>query len=196
MSKITISEQIRSLRKSKGLSQESLAEDACINLRTLQRIETGNAIPRGETLRLLAQALGVSIEELSMLADASNVPTEEDQGFLKLMNLSALTLWFIPFGNILVPLALWIFKKDAIKGVRELGKRILNFQITWSLITYGLGLIIMFFMLKGSVFVHPFIMMAGMLLLYFINSILVITTNRRITRGEEDVYTYSLKIIF
>lgn len=195
MSRITISEQIRLLRKSQGLSQEALAENAGINLRTLQRIETGNAIPRGETLRLLAQALDVSIEELAMHADVSNMPIKEDQGFLKLMNLSALTLWFIPFGNILIPLALWIFKKDVIKGVRELGKRILNFQITWSLITYGLAMILVFLMLYSSVFVHPFLMLFVMLLLYFINSILVITTNRRITRGEEDVYSHSLKII-
>ncbi|WP_157488164.1 helix-turn-helix domain-containing protein [Dyadobacter crusticola] len=49
MSTLTIADQIRALRKSKGLSQETLADIAGINLRTLQRIESGNVEPRGET---------------------------------------------------------------------------------------------------------------------------------------------------
>ncbi|WP_439556792.1 helix-turn-helix domain-containing protein, partial [Dyadobacter sp.] len=63
MSTLTVADQIRALRKSRGFSQETLAENAGINLRTLQRIEAGNVEPRGETLRLLAQAMNVSIEE-------------------------------------------------------------------------------------------------------------------------------------
>ncbi|MCE7072501.1 helix-turn-helix domain-containing protein [Dyadobacter sp. CY327] len=181
MSKLTISEQIRVLRKSKGLSQEALAENAGINLRTLQRIETGNAIPRGETLRLLARALDVSVQELSVFVDESPVVMDEDSGFLKLMNLSALTMWFIPFGNILVPLVFWILKRNKINGVAELGKRIINTQIIWSVFTFGSAALIILSLFFGDIFIDPFFMMPVMLLFYVANTIYIIVTTKKIT---------------
>ena len=188
MSKLTISEQIRSLRKSKGLSQEALAENAGINLRTLQRIETGNTIPRGETLRLLARALDVSVQEMSAMIEEPAVITEEDPGFLKLMNLSALTMWFIPFGNILVPLVFWILKRNKINGVAELGKRIINTQIIWSVFTYGSAALIIFPLFFGEVFIDPFFMMPVMLLFYVANTIYIIVTTKNIAKGETEVF--------
>ncbi|SKB87142.1 helix-turn-helix domain-containing protein [Dyadobacter psychrophilus] len=188
MSKLTISDQIRTLRKSKGLSQEALAENAGINLRTLQRIETGNAIPRGETLRLLARALDVSVQEMSAMIEAPAMVTEDDPGFLKLMSLSALSFWFIPFGNILLPLAFWILKKNKINGVAELGKRIVNFQIIWSLFTYGLAAFLILPVLFGQIFVNPLIMMPVMLLLYIANTVYIIVATKKITRNESELY--------
>ncbi|WP_192579312.1 helix-turn-helix domain-containing protein [Dyadobacter aurulentus] len=195
MSKLPISEQIRTLRKSKGLSQEVLAENAGINLRTLQRIETGNVEPRGETLRMLAQALEVSIEALTSTGVDNTIAIDEDPGFLKLMNLSALTLWFIPLGNVFIPLALWIYRKDRIQGVRELGKRILNFQITWTLITYGLAYLSMFSSFTGDFLLGPFALLPLMLLLFVGNTIFIILTHRKIVRGDQNVYPISLKLI-
>lgn len=188
MSKLTISDQIRTLRKSKGLSQEALAENAGINLRTLQRIETGNAIPRGETLRLLARALDVSVQEMSAMIEAPAMVTEDDPGFLKLMSLSALSFWLIPFGNILLPLAFWILKKNKINGVAELGKRIVNFQIIWSLFTYGLAAFLILPVLFGQIFVNPLIMMPVMLLLYIANTVYIIVATKKITRNESELY--------
>lgn len=195
MSKLPISEQIRTLRKSKGFSQEVLAENAGINLRTLQRIETGNVEPRGETLRMLAQALEVSIEELTSVGVDNTVMIEEDPGFLKLMNLSALTLWFIPLGNVFIPLVLWIYRKDRIQGVRELGKRILNFQITWTLLTYGLAYLSMFSAFTGDFLLGPFALLPLMLFLFAGNTIFIILTHRKIVRGDQNVYPFSLKLI-
>ncbi|MFD1140989.1 DUF4870 domain-containing protein [Larkinella insperata] len=182
MNRLIIAEQIRALRKSKGLSQEALAIQAGINLRTLQRIETGNAEPRGETIRMLAQALNVTTEEL-MLVNATLPPSgKEDPGFLRLMNLSALALWFFPLGNIFIPMALWIYRKKQIQGVQELGKRILNFQITWSLLTYGLAYLSLF---TGNMLLNPFDMLAIMLALFVGNTIYIILTHWKLTRGDE-----------
>jgi transcriptional regulator with XRE-family HTH domain len=189
MSKLNITEQIRLLRKSKGLSQEALAENAGINLRTLQRIESGNAVPRGETLRLLARALDVSVEELSATVSASAVAMEDDPGFLKLMNLSALTLWFIPFGNILLPLAFWVLKKNKINGVAELGKRIINAQIIWSVVIYSIAILSIFPAFFGQIYVDPFVIMPVMLLLFLANTIYIIMTTRKIARAEKEVFT-------
>lgn len=194
MNKQTTAEQIRTLRKAKGLSQEALAENAGINLRTLQRIESGSVVPRGETLRLLAQALDISVEELSATAATAPVELYEDQGFLKLMNLSALSFWFIPLGNMLVPFALWMYKRKAIAGADELGKRILNFQITWSVIWYGvifLGVVTGFLGVMSS----PFFIFGLTVALAVANSIFIISNNPKIARGQEEVYGFGLKII-
>ncbi|MCE7060655.1 helix-turn-helix domain-containing protein [Dyadobacter sp. CY343] len=188
MSQTNISDQIRSLRKSKGLSQEALAANAGINLRTLQRIEKGSVEPRGETLRMLAQALDVSIEELATTTVSATVPVKEDSGYLKLMNLSALTLWFIPLGNVFIPLAMWIYKKNQIQGVRELGKRILNFQIAWTLITYGLAYLSIFSTFTGTFTMNPFAMLPVMLTLFVANTIFVIFMHRKISREEKNIY--------
>jgi len=61
----TLGEKISTIRKSKGLSQEKLAEDASINLRTLQRIEKGDTRPHGETLKRICKALDVPVEDIN-----------------------------------------------------------------------------------------------------------------------------------
>lgn len=48
-----IADQIRSIRESKGWSQEELADRAEISRSTLYRIETGNAFPIDVLLRIL-----------------------------------------------------------------------------------------------------------------------------------------------
>ena len=60
-----LAENIRRLRKKKGLSQEKLARLADISNNTLIKIEQGIAKePTITTVSKLASALGVSIDEL------------------------------------------------------------------------------------------------------------------------------------
>ncbi|WP_146035304.1 helix-turn-helix domain-containing protein, partial [Formosa algae] len=77
--------KIKDLRNRKGFSQEQLAEESKLSLRTVQRIEKGESIPRGDTLIKLTQALGVTPDDLLEWTDI------EDKGYLTLLNLSALT---------------------------------------------------------------------------------------------------------
>jgi transcriptional regulator with XRE-family HTH domain len=65
---------LRSLREQRGRSQEALAHDAGVTLRTLQRIERSHANPTWSTVRRIARALGVSLTEL---AAAVERPTSE-----------------------------------------------------------------------------------------------------------------------
>lgn len=58
-----LGKKIADLRKAKGLTQEELVEKCNINVRTLQRIESGEAIPRTYTLRLIFEALEYSLEQ-------------------------------------------------------------------------------------------------------------------------------------
>jgi transcriptional regulator with XRE-family HTH domain len=46
--------KVKDLRTKQGLSQEELAEKTGLSLRTIQRIENGESIPRGDTLKRLS----------------------------------------------------------------------------------------------------------------------------------------------
>ncbi len=55
--KNTIKERIVETRKRKGLTQDQLADEAGVNIRTIQRIEAGETEPRGHTLSSICKAL-------------------------------------------------------------------------------------------------------------------------------------------
>ena len=55
-------------------------------------------------------------------------------------HLSALTQYFIPFGNYIFPILLWSSKKETSEFVDHHGKQVLNFQL--SLLVYSLVLIL------------------------------------------------------
>lgn len=57
-------ERLKELRKLRALSQQELAVAADIGRATLSRIERGETGAHGRTLRRLATALGVGVEEL------------------------------------------------------------------------------------------------------------------------------------
>lgn len=59
-----IAKKISETRKLKGLTQEELAEQAKINLRTIQRIENSESEPRGKTLNLICNVLDINTSEL------------------------------------------------------------------------------------------------------------------------------------
>ena len=60
-----LSKNIKRLREAKGLSQEKLARLADVANNTLIKMETGeNKNPTLETLKKVAQALGVSVDNL------------------------------------------------------------------------------------------------------------------------------------
>jgi transcriptional regulator with XRE-family HTH domain len=143
--------KIRSLRTGLGLSQEELAEKTGLSLRTIQRIESGETKPRGDSLRRLCEALGATMDvfiddktfegndqEVRTVNDPDAFPVkslEENRGFLVMMNLSALA-FLMPWTGlgIAAPLALWLIYRDRIADVRAMGRRIVNFQITWLLV--------------------------------------------------------------
>lgn len=57
-------ERLRTLRRLRAMSQEELAEESGVGRATISRIERGETGAHGRTLRRLAQALGVGVEEL------------------------------------------------------------------------------------------------------------------------------------
>jgi transcriptional regulator with XRE-family HTH domain len=56
----SIGNKLFEIRKSKGLTQEELAERSKVNLRTIQRIENNENEPRGNTLNLICDVLEIN----------------------------------------------------------------------------------------------------------------------------------------
>jgi uncharacterized Tic20 family protein len=53
-----------------------------------------------------------------------------------MLNLSQLGFLAFPLLGVVIPLAIWILKKEKVKNVNEVGIAILNFQITWSILLF------------------------------------------------------------
>ena len=121
-----IGKKIKELRKKKGLSQEELAESACVNLRTIQRIENNESEPRGNTLNHICKVLDINAEEIL------DYGKQTDNSYLFFFQLSVLSFIVIPLGNIILPMILWQTKKDKVIGLKEAGANLLNYQIIWT----------------------------------------------------------------
>lgn len=125
-----LAQKIKTLRNRNGFSQDELSEKTGLSLRTIQRIENGETEPRGDSIKRLAFIFDVSPDEII------DWTVKEDKGFLTSLNLSALSFIFFPLLGILVPLIIWISKKDKIRNVNEIAKDLLNFQITWTMLLF------------------------------------------------------------
>ncbi len=129
-------ETIKRLRKQQGLSQQKLAEATGLSIRTIQRLEAGSHVPHDFTLKVLSEALNVDIVDLNPPSNQDSIENiESEKQYLKLINLSALGFFVLPFGNLLFPFFLWRRKK-ASTFIQDYGKHIVNFQLIWSLVLY------------------------------------------------------------
>jgi uncharacterized Tic20 family protein len=64
----------------------------------------------------------------------SPAPGLSDTQWAVILHLSALVGIPVPiFGNILGPLVVWLIKKPDIPSLEQVGKDVLNFQISWSI---------------------------------------------------------------
>jgi len=82
-----IAKKISETRKIKGLTQEELAEQAKVNLRTIQRIENSENEPRGKTLSLICEVLEIDTKELISTENSyqeRNIGTKIINGFFLL----------------------------------------------------------------------------------------------------------------
>lgn len=166
-----ISRRIKEHRNKTGLSQDQLAIESGLNLRTIQRIENGETVPRGDSLRRLAIALGTSPDELI------NWKTKEDKNVLTILNLSQLSFIAFPILGVLIPLIIWIMQKEKIKRVDEMGKSILNFQISWALIFFTIILVGVLFKVAHINIGIPFSFLITLGMVYYVYNIFIIILN-------------------
>lgn len=165
------------------MSQEFLAENSGLSLRTVQRIENGETKPTGDSIKRLSSALNVTPNEL---IDWQII---EDNQSLLLLNLSQLGFIVFPILGILIPLIIWTSKKDKIKDIDSVGKSILNFQISWNLFLF---LIIISSLIASHFHFTNGISIAGLFItfgsMYFLNFVIIIFNTVRYHIGKSTKY--------
>lgn len=119
--------RLKAIRKQKGFSQESLAEESKVSLKTIQRIENAQNDPTGDTIKRITTALKITPDEL---LDWTII---DDNNYLRAINLSAYAYLIFPILSILIPSVMWTAKKDKIKDLNTVAKKLINFQITWNI---------------------------------------------------------------
>lgn len=200
MQRQNFGKKIRKIRNNKGISQELLAEESGLSIRTIQRIEKGETSPNGDTIRKISASLKVDLDDL---IDGA---LHEDTDFLKKINLSALSFIFFPLLGILVPALIWSFKKDKIKDVNIVAKKLINFEITWTILFFLFPIYIKPFL---YVFMEPFMNIFNISLgydhwtdaiiiwtiMYLINIIFIVLNTFRLHDGKELKYFPSIRFL-
>ncbi|WBL21050.1 helix-turn-helix domain-containing protein [Zunongwangia sp. HRR-M8] len=182
-----LSERVTELRNRKGFSQEVLAEESGLSLRTIQRIENGETAPRGDTLQRIAKGLGVTSEDLI------DWKLQKNDSYLAILNASALTFIFFPLLGILIPMLMWISKRKEIANVEKMGKLVLNFQISW-FITYCVFFLIgVMSKIMHYSFANKALIFIGVL--YVFNAILILFNVKRAKNGKNVNYFISIPFL-
>jgi transcriptional regulator with XRE-family HTH domain len=189
--------RIATIRKSKGFSQEALAEQSGVSLRTIQRVEQGETVPRGYTLQALAAALNVTLEdfraepEQAAPAESATPALRRDLDFLQVLSLSPLSFLLMPLLNIIVPWWLWRARRHNTEHVAELGRRIIAFQVLWQVASFfAFMLVVVVQQLAGGLNrrLMPGIYLGVLVITYAINVFIIARNAWRIRQGDLTVY--------
>jgi XRE family transcriptional regulator, regulator of sulfur utilization len=191
--------KISEYRREQGLSQEALADLAGVNLRTIQRIENGKSIPRGFTLKAIADALNKPLEEFSTGETSSVTRGGSDEGseddFLQaqFINLSAFSYHL----SALIPFMLWRNKKH-IPRVYETGRETVNFQILWTIVLHVLLLLTIAIQIFVSRYfgVQPWLTVLHVFfIMYLMNALFIVIASVRLRKGYERIYPKLIRIL-
>ncbi len=115
---------------------------------------------------------------------AATVPDSEARNFSIFAHLGGFAGYFIPFGNILAPLVVWILKRDEQPFVDHHGREALNFQISITIYAIVSGLLIL--VLVG-------ILLLPLVLLFDV--IMMIVAAVKASNGEHFRYPLSLRLV-
>jgi len=190
MNKNHLAIKLKALRNQKGMSQEVLAEASGLSLRTIQRIENGVTNPTGDSLKRLSNALNVNPDELIDWA------IKEDNSYLIYLNLSTLTFLFFPLLGIIIPFMMWTSKKDKIKGINTLGRDLINFEITWTILLFFIPFSM--FLLSKFGFLESFSLsniFATIVIMYVINVLFILFNTFRVSNEKDVMYYPRLKFL-
>lgn len=191
MKNVELAKRIKEQRSRRGFSQDELAIASQLNLRTIQRIESGETEPRGDTIKRLAIALQLSPDELIEWGE------EEDNTTLMLLNISALSFIVFPLLGVIIPLVLWISKKDKIKNLNITGKKLINFQISWCIFQFLLffsGILLKILHIPGNLRIIPglsafeLLLVTSFPIMYLFNGILILINARRSHNNKAVIY--------
>lgn len=176
---------LKIIREKLNLTQEELADKSGISVRTIQRIESGIE-PKGHTLRLLANALGVNESDL---LDKEDAPTKTNSTLIKIINISSLPFTIFPPANIVIPLIIMFVKKK----FNPLTKEIISIQILWLIfaaIIFMLSCIIRKWLFLGSNFI-----LIMMILLVLLNVVIILRNSVEIDKKNKLFFRLNFSLI-
>ena len=102
-----------------------------------------------------------------------------------LCHVAALSLYVgIPFGNILVPLVIWLIKKNEFSFVEEQGRESLNFQISMTI--YGIIAGLLCYVFIGFILIPVLIVT---------DIVLIIIATVKTNKGESYRYPFTIRVI-
>jgi transcriptional regulator with XRE-family HTH domain len=195
MSYPKIGERIKALRIQSGMSQDELSHSTQLSLRTIQRIENGETEPRGDSLKRIANALKIEVNELSDIIPTTKL--KEDKSIVLLIKISAFGYLIYPFLGIIFPMVLWIFYKDKVFGVDETGKKVMKYQSIWFVFLAILYLYIL--VIKINHLYSPFpgkTIIAVTISLYVFNAIMILlqilklSSEKKFERGLHRIFKF------
>ncbi len=173
-------------RKQKGLTQEELADQCNVTVRTIQRIESGETTPRAYTLKAIAAALNISFEQLVAAGTPNNeqlngqhpvYPLNEDRRhLLNIICLSCFSYIVIPFIHFLVPAYLLKRSKTQDAAVVAFAKKLIRVQIYWEIaLCLSLLATLTYNLVRAAYFQRTYLLnfFVPFLLMYFINAVVI-----------------------
>nr|WP_321237463.1 helix-turn-helix domain-containing protein [uncultured Psychroserpens sp.] len=176
---------IKTIRELKHLTQEELAEQSGLSVRTIQRIEAGQE-PKGHTAKVLSKTLGLDLNSLS----GQKFPEESiNYTLVKRINLSSAIVCFIPLFNIILPLILSRYYKQH----NHLTKHIITLQILWSIVS-TLGFFIAGF-LKLSFFLHRQTGLWVAIVFIILNLVMILVNSANIDKNKTLYFKFNFSFI-
>jgi transcriptional regulator with XRE-family HTH domain len=139
-------------RRTKGFTQEQLADLANVTVRTIQRIESGEGRPRAYTLRIIAAVLEIPFEEINaseeQASNSENLSAPDDMEtklrehyYFKILTLSCFSYLVIPYIHFLIPAYLLKKKRITNNILNEASRRTIIYQIYW-VVAFHVSLIV------------------------------------------------------
>jgi len=120
--------------------------------------------------------------------------TQNDKNYSSLTHLSSFLGWFFPFGNIIIPLALWSAKKDESTYVDIHGKSAVNFQL--SLLLYGFLLTLLFVpIVIFTLGLGLIAIIIGIIPVIVLKIVLIIIASIKASNGEFYKYPFTIEFI-
>ncbi|MET0463296.1 MAG: helix-turn-helix transcriptional regulator [Chitinophagaceae bacterium] len=168
-------------RQQKGFTQEELAELAGVSARTIQRIESGESVPRSFTLKAIAAALDRSYEQLvreEIAVPRTNAsPVNDDQHFLTMLNLSCFFYIIIPYVHFLIPQGI-LRKEQGLSAATTLfSRKLIRQQVSW-VVVFHLSLIVTlaYNLLVARVFHSRYLVVSYLwpfFIMYLVNAVII-----------------------
>jgi transcriptional regulator with XRE-family HTH domain len=131
-----LQQRIIMARQQKGLTQEELATLTRLSVRTIQRIESGESIPRSFTLKAIASALEqpyeqLMVEEIETFITPAAFPNGAIRHFQQLFILSCFSFIVVPWVHILIPYYLLKKQNNLNEQCIQWGRKIIRQQVYW-----------------------------------------------------------------